>query len=177
MNGSRRRSRERSRRCSGRGPTTTGSWCGERIFTWAGSSSMAGGIPTTKSACTVRTCGRWLGGIHAKVHVEGKVGRIKNYYLHTPYHDISHQIRTVDRYSGAFAEDMAASHRPFRLFQPARQAPLPFFERLPLQGGVPRRDTGPHHRRLHHVLRVHEARKTLGTGEKEWKDSGIRKSS
>ena len=59
--------------------------------------------------------GRWLGGIHAKVHVEGRVGRLKNYYLHAPYNDISHQIRTVDRYSGAFAEDMAASHRPFHL--------------------------------------------------------------
>jgi glycosyltransferase involved in cell wall biosynthesis len=59
--------------------------------------------------------GRWLGGIHAKVHVEGRVGRLKNYYLHVPYNDISHQILTVDRYSGAFAGDMAASNRPFRL--------------------------------------------------------------
>ena len=50
------------------------------------------------------------------MHVEGRVGRLKNYYLHTPYKDISHQIRTVDRYSGAFAEDMAEAGRPFRLY-------------------------------------------------------------
>ena len=60
--------------------------------------------------------GRWAGGIHAKVHVDGKVGRLKHSYLHTPYVDISHQIRTVDRYSGAFAEDLAAQGRRFRLF-------------------------------------------------------------
>ncbi|MGA3174878.1 MAG: glycosyltransferase family 2 protein [Syntrophorhabdales bacterium] len=59
--------------------------------------------------------GRWTGGIHAKVHVDGAVGRLSNYYMHTPYSDISHQIRTIDRYSGAFAEDMAASNRPFRI--------------------------------------------------------------
>ncbi len=57
--------------------------------------------------------GRWQGGIHAKVHVDGKVGRLSSYYMHTPYTDIGHQIRTVDRYSGAFAEDMAASGRRF----------------------------------------------------------------
>ena len=36
------------------GPATTGSWCGGRIFTWAGSSGTAGGIPTTRSGSTGR---------------------------------------------------------------------------------------------------------------------------
>jgi hypothetical protein len=36
--------------------------------------------------------------------------------MHTPYTDIGHQIRTIDRYSGAFAEDMAASGRRFSAF-------------------------------------------------------------
>jgi glycosyltransferase involved in cell wall biosynthesis len=59
--------------------------------------------------------GEWVGGIHAKVHVRGKIGRLKNYYMHTPYADIAHQIKTVDRYSGAFAEDLQSSGRSFRL--------------------------------------------------------------
>jgi glycosyltransferase involved in cell wall biosynthesis len=59
--------------------------------------------------------GAWRGGIHAKVHVHGKIGRLKNYYMHTPYTDIAHQIRTVDRYSGAFADDLSASGKSFRL--------------------------------------------------------------
>ena len=47
------------------------------------------------------------------MHVDGRVGRLSNYYMHTPYTDIAHQIRTIDRYSGAFAEDMAAVGPPF----------------------------------------------------------------
>lgn len=59
--------------------------------------------------------GRWVGGIHAKVHVDGKVGRLRNYYMHTPYSDTSHQIRTIDRYSAAYAADLRAAGRSFHL--------------------------------------------------------------
>lgn len=59
--------------------------------------------------------GKWEGGIHAKIHVEGKTGKLKNYYMHTPYVDTAHQIRTIDRYSEAYAGDLYASGRPFRL--------------------------------------------------------------
>ncbi len=60
--------------------------------------------------------GRWEGGIHARVRVEGRIGRLKHYYLHAPYQDTSHQIRTVERYSQAYAEDMMKADRHFRLF-------------------------------------------------------------
>jgi len=59
--------------------------------------------------------GGWQGGIHAKVFVDGKVGRLKNKYMHTPYMDTSHQIHTVERYSRAFAEDLHSSGRHFHL--------------------------------------------------------------
>lgn len=79
--------------------------------------------------------GRWEGGIHAKVRVEGKVGRLKNHYMHTPYTDISHQIRTVDRYSGAFAEDLRASGRTFGLFNMIGRPLYRFFRDYLLKGG------------------------------------------
>ena len=60
--------------------------------------------------------GRWEGGLHAKVEVNGKVGKLKNYYMHAPYNDISHLIKTVDRYSGAFAEDLKGTGHSFYLF-------------------------------------------------------------
>ena len=60
--------------------------------------------------------GSWQGGIHAKVQVDGKIGTLKNYYMHTPYADTAHQIRTIDRYATAFAEDLFRSQRRFRLF-------------------------------------------------------------
>jgi glycosyltransferase involved in cell wall biosynthesis len=59
--------------------------------------------------------GQWVGGIHAKVHVEGKIGTLRNYYMHTPYSDTGHQIRTIDRYSAAYAEDLRAAGRSFHL--------------------------------------------------------------
>jgi glycosyltransferase involved in cell wall biosynthesis len=61
--------------------------------------------------------GRWEGGIHAKVHVEGEVGRLTNYYFHTPYSDISHQVRKLDHYSGAFAQDLAEAGRGFTVLK------------------------------------------------------------
>jgi len=59
--------------------------------------------------------GGWEGGIHAKVHVEGKVGHMKNHYLHTPYADSAHHLRTNDRYSEAYARDLFAAGRSFHL--------------------------------------------------------------
>jgi glycosyltransferase involved in cell wall biosynthesis len=59
--------------------------------------------------------GHWEGGIHAKVHLQGKVGRLRNHYLHTPYSDISHQVRKLDHYSGVFARDLADAGRRFSL--------------------------------------------------------------
>ncbi len=71
--------------------------------------------------------GRWEGGIHAKVTVDGKVGRLKNYYMHTPYTDTAHQIRTIDRYSEAFAHDLRASGRHFHLLNMVTRPLYRFF--------------------------------------------------
>ncbi len=60
--------------------------------------------------------GSWQGGIHAKVHVIGRTGTLKNYYMHTPYADTAHQIRTIDRYATAYADDLLQSHKHFHLF-------------------------------------------------------------
>ena len=60
--------------------------------------------------------GGWQGGIHAKVRVEGRVGHMKNYYMHTPYADTAHQIRTIDRYSEAYARDLFDAGRRFHFF-------------------------------------------------------------
>lgn len=60
--------------------------------------------------------GSWQGGIHAKVHVDGKIGTLKSHYMHTPYEDTAHQIRTIDRYAEAFAGDLYRSNRRFHLF-------------------------------------------------------------
>jgi len=79
--------------------------------------------------------GRWEGGIHAKVTVDGKVGKLKNYYLHTPYTDTAHQIRTIDRYSEAFAHDLKAAGRHFHLFNMVTRPLYRFFRDYVMKRG------------------------------------------
>lgn len=85
--------------------------------------------------------GGWRGGIHAKVHVEGKIGKLKNHYLHTPYTDTSHQIRTIDRYSQAYAEDLYGSGKGFHLFNMIFRPAYRFFRdyifKLGFLDGIP----------------------------------------
>ncbi|MDR2018118.1 MAG: glycosyltransferase family 2 protein [Syntrophobacterales bacterium] len=67
--------------------------------------------------------GYWKGDLHAKIYIEGKVGRLKNHYMHTPYLSIADQIKTVDRYSATYARDLHSAGRSFHmanlLFRPA----------------------------------------------------------
>jgi glycosyltransferase involved in cell wall biosynthesis len=71
--------------------------------------------------------GRWEGGIHAKVSVTGKIGTMRSYYMHTPYADTAHQIKTIDRYSEAFAEDLRASGKHFHLWNMITRPLFRFF--------------------------------------------------
>lgn len=82
-----------------------------------------------------REKGRWEGGIHAKITVDGKVGTLKSYYMHTPYADTAHQIRTIDRYSEAFAEDIHNAGRHFHLFNLLARPIYRFFRDYILKRG------------------------------------------
>lgn len=79
--------------------------------------------------------GRWEGGIHAKIAIDGKIGTLKNYYMHTPYADTAHQIRTIDRYSGAYAEDLHSSGRRFHLYNMITRPLYRFFRDYILKRG------------------------------------------
>jgi len=67
--------------------------------------------------------GFWKGDLHAKVYVPARVGRLKHYYMHTPYLNTSDQIKTIDRYSATYANDLSRAGRSFHLtnllFRPA----------------------------------------------------------
>jgi len=85
--------------------------------------------------------GGWQGGIHAKVRVDGQVGHMKNHYLHTPYADTAHQIRTVDRYSEAYANDLFTAGRHFHLanmiFRPAFRFFRDYIFKMGFLDGIP----------------------------------------
>jgi len=82
-----------------------------------------------------RNKGRWEGGLHAKVVVEGKVDPLKNQYLHYTYHDISDQIQTIDRYSKIAAEDLAQSGEKFSLFKLLFHPPFRFIKEYLFKSG------------------------------------------
>jgi glycosyltransferase involved in cell wall biosynthesis len=88
-----------------------------------------------------REKGRWEGGLHAKLAVAGKIGTLKNQYLHYTYRDISDQIRTIDRYSKTAAKDMVDHAKSFRLAHLLFSPPFRFFKdyilKLGFLDGIP----------------------------------------
>ena len=85
--------------------------------------------------------GRWEGGLHAKVTLEGKVGRMKQYLFHYSYKDISDQLRKVDLYSAVAADDMAKGKRSPSLiglfFSPPFRFVRDYFFKLGFLDGLP----------------------------------------
>jgi hypothetical protein len=75
-----------------------------------------------------RNKGRWEGGLHAKLVVDGKIGVLKNQYHHYTYGNISDQIQTIDRYSKVAAQDLLESGKRFSLFKLLFHPPFRFLK-------------------------------------------------
>ena len=82
-----------------------------------------------------RDKGRWEGGLHAKIVVDGKVVTLKNQYLHYTYRDISDQIQTIDKYSRIAAQDMVKSREVFSLFKLLFHPPFRFIKEYVFKSG------------------------------------------
>jgi len=59
--------------------------------------------------------GAWKGGLHANVHIDGKVAEFRHVYQHYTYADIGDHLDTIDRYSTVAAREMFEAGRRFRL--------------------------------------------------------------
>jgi glycosyltransferase involved in cell wall biosynthesis len=82
-----------------------------------------------------REKGRWEGGLHAKIAVEGKIGILKGEYRHYTYRDISDQIQTIDRYSRIAAQDMRERGERFSLFKLLFHPPFRFIKEYLFKSG------------------------------------------
>jgi glycosyltransferase involved in cell wall biosynthesis len=82
-----------------------------------------------------RNKGRWEGGLHAKVMVDGKVGVLENQYLHYTYRGISDQIQTIDQYSRIAAEDLLRNGEEFSAFKLLFHPPLRFIKEYLFKAG------------------------------------------
>jgi glycosyltransferase involved in cell wall biosynthesis len=82
-----------------------------------------------------RNKGRWEGGLHARVVIEGTVRSLKNQYLHYTYRNISDQIQTIDKYSRIAAEDMVKQGERFSLFKLLFHPPFRFIKEYFFKSG------------------------------------------
>jgi glycosyltransferase involved in cell wall biosynthesis len=82
-----------------------------------------------------RDKGRWEGGLHAKLMVEGKVGILRNQYHHYTYQGISDQIQTIDKYSEIAAADLFESGEKFSLSKLLFHPPFRFIKEYLFKSG------------------------------------------
>lgn len=82
-----------------------------------------------------RTKGKWEGGLHAKIAVNGRVESLKNQYLHYTYRNISDQIQTIDKYSQIAAEDMVREGERFSFLKLLLHPLFRFFKEYLLKSG------------------------------------------
>jgi glycosyltransferase involved in cell wall biosynthesis len=82
-----------------------------------------------------RSKGRWEGGLHAKLVVDGKIGVLKNQYRHYTYGNISDQIQTIDQYSKIAAQDLLESGEGFSLLKLLFHPPFRFMKEYFLKRG------------------------------------------
>jgi hypothetical protein len=126
-----------------KGPSSYDGFIVNRRNVYLGREIRYGGwYPDTEIRLYRKDKGSWQGGIHARVHVDGRIGHLKNHYMHTPYLDTAHQIRTIDRYSEAFARDLYSSgKRSFALFNMLTRPVFRFFRdyifKLGFLDGIP----------------------------------------
>jgi glycosyltransferase involved in cell wall biosynthesis len=74
-------------------------------------------VPDREIRLFNRQRGRWCGGLHAKVHVDGPAGELQHYYYHYTYEDISDQLQTTDSYSGIAAREMFDAGQRFSILR------------------------------------------------------------
>jgi hypothetical protein len=80
---------------------------------------------------------RWAGRyVHESIQAEGEIGRLSAELEHHPYHDVSHHLRTIERYSGLAARQMFEDGRRTGPCRIVLHADAAFLRNYFLRGGV-----------------------------------------
>lgn len=80
-------------------------------------------------ACS-RDRGRWEGGLHERLVVDGPVVTVQAPILHDPYRDWIEHVRTIDRYSRWHAEELRAAGVRVGAATPTTRAVLHFVDAM-----------------------------------------------
>jgi glycosyltransferase involved in cell wall biosynthesis len=79
--------------------------------------------------------GTWEKGLHPKLHIDGRMGRLEHPFLHYNYRDISHQIMTVDRYSTIASNEQVDQGKGVSIARLLLNPPFRFVRDYFLRGG------------------------------------------
>jgi glycosyltransferase involved in cell wall biosynthesis len=109
--------------------------CHRRTFYLGRWIKYGGWYPDYEIRLYHRDRGKWVGDLHAKLAVEGRVKHLNHYYLHYTYRDISDQIQTIDSYSRTAAEDMMHSGEKSSLFKLLLRPPFRFLKEYLFKAG------------------------------------------
>ena len=83
-----------------------------------------------------RRAASWAGEyVHESVQTAGAVGRLRGELLHFPYRDVSHHLRTIDRYTALAARQMRDQGRTVSAAGLAARAAGAFLRNYLLRGG------------------------------------------
>lgn len=90
----------------------------ERRTYYLGRWHLHGGwVPDHEIRLYRRSRGRWEGGLHAKIEVQGREACLDGFYYHYTYANIADQLGTIGRYSDAAVQDMLAARTRFSLLR------------------------------------------------------------
>ena len=79
---------------------------------------------------------KWAGRyVHESIQAEGEIGRLSAELEHHPYRDVSHHLRTIDRYSGLAARQMFEDGRHTGPLRIVLHADAAFLRNYFLRGG------------------------------------------
>ena len=80
---------------------------------------------------------RWVGRyVHESVQTEGEPGRLRGELQHYPYRDVSHHLRTIDRYSSLAARQLFEDGRRTGPCRIVLHADAAFLRNYLLRGGI-----------------------------------------
>ena len=108
----------------------------ERRTYYLGRWHLHGGwVPDHEVRLYRRSCGRWEGGLHANIHLQGRIGRLDGFYYHYTYANIADQLGTIGRYSDTAVQDMLAANTRFGLLKLLGNPLARFLRDYVLKGG------------------------------------------
>jgi glycosyltransferase involved in cell wall biosynthesis len=80
---------------------------------------------------------RWVGRyVHESVEAEGDIGQLRAELQHYPYRDVSHHLRTIDRYTTLAAQQMSEDGRRTGPLRIVLNADAAFLRNYLLRGGI-----------------------------------------